>query len=179
MLDLVVNSLRMRPDRIIMGEIRRKREAEVLFEAMHTGHSVYATLHANNAEETVVRLTNPPIDIPKKMLGAISLIVVQNRNRRTGLRRTFQIAEVTSEGDDEAFMQFDIAKDALLKVKEPKRLLETLNLYRGMTPVEIYADIREKEKILRWLVEQDINDVNQIGLIMSKYYSNKIKHRSQ
>ena len=179
MLDLVVNSLRMRPDRIIMGEIRRKREAEVLFEAMHTGHSVYATLHANNAEETVVRLTNPPIDIPKKMLGAISLIVVQNRNRRTGLRRTFQIAEVTSEGDDEAFMQFDIAKDALLKVKEPKRLLETLNLYTGMTPVEIYADIREKEKILRWLVEQDINDVNQIGLIMSKYYSNKIKHRSQ
>ena len=49
MLDLIVNSLRMRPDRIIVGEIRRKREAEVLFEAMRTGHSVYGTLHANNA----------------------------------------------------------------------------------------------------------------------------------
>ena len=49
MLDLIINSLRMRPDRIIMGEIRRKAEAEVLFEAMHTGHSVYGTFHANKA----------------------------------------------------------------------------------------------------------------------------------
>src|SRR3990167_4137019 len=53
MLDLLVNSLRMRPDRIILGEIRRQREAEVLFEAMHTGHSVYATLHADSTAETI------------------------------------------------------------------------------------------------------------------------------
>ncbi|HII65635.1 TPA: CpaF family protein, partial [Candidatus Woesearchaeota archaeon] len=53
MLDLIVNSLRMRPDRIIVGEIRRREEAEVLFEAMRTGHSVYATLHANNAHEVI------------------------------------------------------------------------------------------------------------------------------
>jgi len=57
MLDLVVNSLRMRPDRIMVGEIRRKKEAEVLFEAMHTGHSVYATLHANTVPEAITRLT--------------------------------------------------------------------------------------------------------------------------
>jgi flagellar protein FlaI len=49
MLDLLVNALRMRPDRIVMGEIRRKREAEVLFEAMHTGHSVYSTMHADTS----------------------------------------------------------------------------------------------------------------------------------
>ena len=53
MLDLAVNSLRMRPDRILVGEIRKRAEAEVLFEAMHTGHSVYGTLHANNIRETI------------------------------------------------------------------------------------------------------------------------------
>src|SRR3989344_82863 len=86
MLDLIVNSLRMRPDRIVVGEIRKKREAEVLFEAMHTGHSVYATLHANTVFEAIIRLTTEPIGIPKKLLSAVDLIIVQNRNRRSGKR---------------------------------------------------------------------------------------------
>ena len=67
MLDLLINSLRMRPDRIILGEIRRQRDAEVLFEAMHTGHSVYATLHADSVAETISRLINPPINVPSNL----------------------------------------------------------------------------------------------------------------
>src|SRR3989338_5558828 len=105
MLDLIVNSLRMRPDRIIVGEIRRKREAEVLFEAMHTGHSVYGTLHANNVRETVNRLVNPPIDLPKQLISSLSLIIVQHINRRTGKRRTLQIAEILPNGDSRVLMQ--------------------------------------------------------------------------
>jgi flagellar protein FlaI len=57
MLDLMVNSLRMRPDRLVVGEIRRAAEASVLFEAMHTGHSVYSTLHAETAGETMRIIT--------------------------------------------------------------------------------------------------------------------------
>ncbi|HII29559.1 hypothetical protein COT48_06085 [Candidatus Woesearchaeota archaeon CG08_land_8_20_14_0_20_47_9] len=175
MLDLVVNSLRMRPDRIIMGEIRRQREAEVLFEAMHTGHSVYATLHANNAHETVERLTNPPIDIPKKMLSAVSMILVQNRNRRSGFRRTLQIAEVDNNGDENVLIQLDVLHDKLVNVNPPKRLLETLNLYTGLSSEEINQDIKEKVAILKWLVRENIDDVHQIGLIMAKYYRGKLK----
>ncbi len=175
MLDLVVNSLRMRPDRIIMGEIRRQREAEVLFEAMHTGHSVYATLHANNAEETVMRLTNPPINVPKLMLSAVSMILVQNRNRRTGFRRTLQLAEITGEGDEKVLMQLDVQKDSLMKLREAKRLIDTLHLYTGMTPLEIKKDLEQKEAILRWFVKKKIDDVHKIGLIVAKYYSGKLK----
>ncbi|MBN2454158.1 CpaF family protein [Candidatus Woesearchaeota archaeon] len=175
MLDLVVNSLRMRPDRIIMGEIRRKREAEVLFEAMHTGHSVYATLHANNAEETITRLTNAPIEVPKAVISALSLILVQNRNRRTGYRRTLQLAEITSKGDAEVLMQLDVAKDTFNYIKAPKRVVETLNLFTGMTSQQIDDNLKEKKRILRWLVEKDITDVHKIGLIVSKYYAGKLK----
>lgn len=171
MLDLVVNSLRMRPDRIIVGEIRRQREAEVLFEAMHTGHSVYATVHANNAEEVVVRLTNPPINVPKKMLGVISMIVIQNRNRRTGNRRTLQLAEVTHEGDPKVLMQLDVPKDKLVKLREAKRILDTINLYTGMSPAEIRKDLDEKTKILKVMVKRNIVDVHEIGKIMAKYYA--------
>ncbi len=175
MLDLVVNSLRMRPDRIIMGEIRRKAEAEVLFEAMHTGHSVYGTLHANNAEETIMRLTNPPIDVPKSVLSSLSAILVQNRNRRTGLRRTLQFAEIHPGGDAKVMIQLDVAKDKLVQVGVPARLLETLNLYTGLNADEIGRDLQEKNRILNWMVTRKITDVHQIGLIMSKYYTGKLK----
>ena len=107
MLDLLVNSLRQRPDRILVGEIRRKREAEVLFEAIHTGHSVYATVHANDTSETITRLTNPPIEVPKTMLPAISMIIVQYRNRRTGIRKTFQISEVLPNSEPNVLIQLD------------------------------------------------------------------------
>jgi flagellar protein FlaI len=177
MLDLIVNSLRMRPDRIMVGEIRRRREGEVLFEAMHTGHSVYGTLHANSVRETINRLTQPPIELPKQILSALSLIVVQHINRRNGRRRTLQIGEVMHSGDAKTLMQLNIMKDTLEKINEPTTIYETLNLYTGLSKEEIEKDINEKADILRWLVKSNITDINKIGLIMSKYYRKRpFKH---
>ncbi len=173
MLDLLVNSLRQRPDRIIVGEIRRKKEAEVLFEAIHTGHSVYATVHANSAKETVTRLTNPPIDVPKTMLPAISLIIVQYRNRRTGTRRTFQVAEILEEGKENVLMQLDTKKDSLKRMNKSKSLLSTLELYTGLSSAQINKSLNEKELILKWLVKQNINHVDDVGRVMAEYYTRK------
>jgi len=171
--DLLVNSLRMRPDRIIVGEVRRRREAETLFEAIHTGHSVYATFHANNAKEAVERLTNPPIDVPKIMLPAISLIIVQFRNRRTGKRRTFQIAEILPDSTPHVLMQYDHKKDALVKISKSKTLYDSLKLYTGYTESEIERELAEKRRVLDYLVKQDIKTVEGVGRIMAEYYTNK------
>ena len=175
MLDLVINTLRMRPDRIIMGEIRRKAEAEVLFEAMHTGHSVYGTFHANNAEETIMRLTNPPIEVPKSTLSALSAILVQNRNRRTGKRRTLQFAEIMTSGDANVIMRHDVANDRSIQVGVPKKLLETLELYTGLTPDGIADELKEKARVLNWFIANKIDDVQKIGIIMANYYRGKFK----
>jgi flagellar protein FlaI len=174
MLDLLVNALRMRPDRIIVGEIRRQREAQTLLEAIHTGHSVYATIHANTAEEVVSRLTNPPIDIPKPMISSLSMVVVQNRNRRTGKRRTMQIAEIIPTGDASVLLQFDFSKDLLVKVRDSSALMEKLQLYTGWSRSRIVQDLQEKIRVLKWLLLNNVEDVHKIGLIMSKYYRNKL-----
>lgn len=171
MQDLLVNSLRMRPDRILVGEIRRKREAETLFEAIHTGHSVYATFHANNAKETVDRLTNPPIDVPKTMLPAISLIITQFRNRRTGVRRTFQIAEILEDATPNVLMQYEPKKDKLVSKNASKSLYATLMLYTGMNKKEIEKDLKEKAKVLDYLVDHDVNTVEDVGRVMAEYYA--------
>ncbi len=171
--DLLVNSLRMRPDRILVGEVRRKREAETLFEAIHTGHSVYATFHANNAHQTIDRLTNPPIDVPKILLPAISLVIVQFRNRRTGIRRTFQIAEILDDSTINVLMQYDQKRDMLVKRNPSKSFFKNLRLYTGMSDADIKRDIVEKERVLNYLMKNDIVDVDEVGRIVAEYYTDK------
>ncbi|MCX6775803.1 MAG: type II/IV secretion system ATPase subunit [Candidatus Micrarchaeota archaeon] len=170
MLDLLVNALRQRPDRLLVGEIRRQREAEVLFEAMHTGHSVYATLHADNAGDTITRLTNPPISIPKSMLDALAGIVVQFRHRRLGIRRMLEFAEILRGGDINVIARWDLKTDSIKEINELSVLADTLSLYAGLSRKEIIDDIAEKTKVLKWMLKNQIRDVDNVGLVVARYY---------
>ena len=179
MLDLMVNALRMRPDRIIVGEIRRAREAEVLFEAMHTGHSVYATLHADTAEQTIRRMINPPINVPETMLEALHLIAVMHRDRRKGIRRTFQVAEIVPPERGpiglNILYRWRADKDEIIPFRPSVRVIETLKLFTGMTDQEIKKDLKNKMKVLKWMVKNNINTVNTVGRVVSEYYLDEEK----
>ncbi len=173
MLDLLANSLRMRPDRIIIGEIRRAKEAEVMFEAIRTGHSAYATFHGDKAEEVQKRLTNPPINLPKSSLSALHLIVVQYRHRRKGVRRTLEVAEVIkAEGDDNLNLiyQWNPRTDTLEKVNKSYRIYKEIQLYTGMTSDEIDTDMANKAKILEWMTKYQIKTINTVGKVFAEYY---------
>jgi archaeal flagellar protein FlaI len=180
LLDLLVNSLRMRPDRIIVGEIRRQTEAEVMFEAMHTGHSVYTTFHANNANETIRRFINEPISIAPTMLESVHLNVVMFRNRRLGIRRVLELAEYIPEHRGEqdtikanTLYRWRSTDDSIGKANESIRLLDELGVHTGLNPTEITADLKEKQSILDWLVKQKITGIHKVGKVLSEYYKNK------
>ncbi len=178
MLDLMVNSLRMRPDRIVLGETRRQREAEVLFEAMHTGHSVFSTFHAEDVFQLKNRLIHPPVNIPELLLSAINMVVIQYRQRRTGFRRVFEIAEFIEEEDKvstNVLYRWNPQRDELEKVGESIKLYNTLSLYTGMTPKEIQAEIRDRTRVLEYLLKHGIMSVNDVGRVVAEYY--KDKHR--
>jgi len=170
MLDLMVNALRQRPDRIIVGEVRRKEEAEMLFEAIHTGHSVYATLHADNGEQTVSRLTNPPLDIPKEMLDALAGVIVTFRHRRFGMRRLLEFSEIGKNGKLNTLYKWDIRKDILRGVNGINKISELLSLYAGMSNKEIMKDVEEKMDIFDWMIKNKYLSVDNVGEIISSYY---------
>ncbi|HET7576429.1 MAG TPA: CpaF family protein [Sphingomicrobium sp.] len=106
--DLVINALRMRPDRIILGEIRGQ-ECFDLLAAMNTGHDgSMATLHSNSPRECLARMENmvmmSDIKIPKEAISrqiADSVdLIVQVKRLRDGSRRTTNVTEVIGmEGD--------------------------------------------------------------------------------
>jgi pilus assembly protein CpaF len=106
--DLVVNALRMRPDRIVIGECR-SGEALDMLQAMNTGHDgSLTTIHANTPRDTLSRLETlvlmSGVDLPQRAIreqiaSAIHLIVQQSR-LRDGSRRITNITEILGrEGD--------------------------------------------------------------------------------
>ena len=175
MLDLLVNSLRMRPDRIVLGEMRRQKEAEVLFEAMHTGHSVYATVHADTASETISRLTHPPLSVPPSMLKIVNLNVVMFRDRRKGSRRVFQVAEFIAGNDKVSpniLFRFSPERDKIIGHNESLVFLEELGRHTAMSRFEIEKDMQYKKSILQWLIKNKLRSFQQLGRVMNLYYTN-------
>jgi pilus assembly protein CpaF len=106
--DLVRNALRMRPDRIIIGEVRGA-EAFDMLQAMNTGHDgSMSTIHANNTRDALTRIENmvmmgnmglPSKAIRTQVVSAVELII-QVERQRDGGRRVTQVTEVCGmEGD--------------------------------------------------------------------------------
>lgn len=178
MLDLLVNSLRMRPDRIIVGEIRRGDQAEVLFEAMHTGHSVYATLHADTASQTYRRLINPPINVPETMLEALHLITVMFRDRRRGFRRLFQLAEVIAgpmqamKSGIRILYKWSPSEDKIIESEKSMRVVEDLKMHTGMSDQEFKKDLEEKKQVLKWMIKNGVKTIDGVGKVVVEYYTN-------
>jgi flagellar protein FlaI len=174
MLDLLVNSLRMRPDRIVMGEIRRKREAEVLFEAMHTGHSVYSTIHADTGSQVLKRLIEPPIEVPESEVEDLHLIMVQYRDRRKNIRRTLELSEViTGASGPELNRVFSwrARDDTFQAVKPPHRYMQELNLRTGLSEGECMEDQNGKASVLRWMGNNGLDHIEDVGRVMKLYYA--------
>ncbi|MHB8718767.1 MAG: CpaF family protein [Candidatus Dormibacteria bacterium] len=100
--DLVINSLRMRPDRIVIGECRGGEALDML-QAMNTGHDgSLTTLHANNARECIGRLETLVLmagaELPsraiREQIGSAVNIIVQQSRLRDGTRKVVSISEV-------------------------------------------------------------------------------------
>jgi pilus assembly protein CpaF len=106
--DLVRNSLRMRPDRIIVGEVRGGETLDML-QAMSTGHDgSLATVHANSAEDAVLRLqtlasmseVKIPFEALRDQINSAVDVIVQLQRSVDGTRRVSEIAILSSRGRD-------------------------------------------------------------------------------
>lgn len=179
--DLVKNSLRQRPDRIIVGEVRAE-EAITLFTALNTGHSGFGTLHSNDARETITRLTNEPMSVPKIMIQAIDFIIMQNRiytSSGVSFRRISEVAEVV--GIEEGVVQlnkifqWNPETDTIDNVSISSKTISQIANLSGKSLNELYHEIEKRELVLKHMVNYNIRSVDDVTAIIELYYKNPEK----
>lgn len=131
--DLVVNSLRMRPDRVVVGECRSGETLDML-QAMNTGHDgSLTTVHSNSARDTLNRIETMVLmagmDLPlrairQQIASAIDLIVHQER-LRDGSRKIVQCSEVLGMEGDTIVMQ-DVFRFEQTGIDENEKIMGEL-----------------------------------------------------
>ena len=177
--DCLKSSLRMRPDRIIVGEVRGS-EAATLLTAMNTGHDgSFGSLHANTAQETVTRMINPPMSVPPIMLTGLDLIIIQARLHVHGrtARKITEVAEVAGmEGDKprlNAIWKYDAARDEIVETGIPSQFRERICNAAGVTPEVFEEHVQQRMAILADLQRRDIRDIQTVTSIIQNFYATR------
>lgn len=151
--DLVKNALRMRPDRIILGETRGEEAFDVL-QAMNTGHDgSMTTIHANTPRDSLTRLESmvtmangnlPLVSIRRQIASALHMII-QVERMRDGVRRLTRVTEVAGMEGDVIITQdlFTFRYDAAAYQAEVKGGYECAQLRPAFTERASYYGLEE------------------------------------
>jgi len=155
--ELVTDSLRMRPDRVIVGEVREKNELKALVNTMLAGQgkSSFATFHAQNAEEALIRMK--ALGVNEIDLNAFDLIMIQKRwtnaNENKTIRKVIELSYVKKnyEGKPviEKLFDYDFEKNELKRLKNKgKKLIKKICYSYKIKEEDFEKNLKEVEKEL-------------------------------
>ena len=181
MYELLRQALRQRPECMIVGEVRGA-EALTLFQAMSTGHTTYSTMHAGSIQEAVSRLENEPINVPNMMLQALDLVSLQILTYHGGerVRRNLALVEITGIDPrtdniriNEVF-KWNPVSDDFERVGE-SQILREIMANRGWNTVQLNNELKNREKVLQYMIDEDLRDYRKIAPVIQRYFMNPEK----
>jgi len=175
--DLLKESLRQRPDYIIVGEVRGK-EAYVLFQEMATGHPSLATIHAENLPKLIDRLTTPPISLPPGLIGSLDLVVflLRVRYKERHVRRVNEILEIVGvDPKTKAPITNRVFKwvpvNDRFQIVGKSTLLKKISQTTGLSEKELKEELEKRMIILSWMKERNIVNYKDVFNVLNMYYS--------
>jgi flagellar protein FlaI len=175
--DLLRESLRQRPDYLIVGEVRGK-EAYVLFQQIATGHASMSTIHADSMERLLDRLTTPPISLPPNLIEALDIVVflVRIKYGNTYVRRISSIYEIIGFDREKNYpivnevFRWNPQEDTYSETGNSIVLKKISNQY-GLTEQDIQREIGNRVKVIKWLFERDVADYRSVAKVVKLYYT--------
>lgn len=175
--DLLKESLRQRPDYIIVGEVRGS-EAYILFQQIATGHPGMSTLHASSLDKVMDRLTTKPINLPPTLIENLDIIAFIKRVKRRGtyIRRVSDVLELEEYDREEKkpivnrVFEWNVDSDTFTNVNK-SNILAKIAEETGTGKRSIQNELMKRKKVLKWMYDENIRDYKRIGKIASAYYS--------
>jgi flagellar protein FlaI len=174
--DLVKTCMRHRPDLMIVGEVRGQ-EAYVLFQALATGHGGMCTMHAENVQSAVRRLTQKPMDISPVYIPLMNIVMSIQRvhlvknGEKKAYRRVLSVNEIIDHENFVNPFKWDPIKDVQILDLESSFLLTNISERIGITREDIITEMNHRTDVLHWMREQKIRSYKEVASIIAEYYA--------
>ena len=174
--DLVKTSMRHRPDVLIVGEIRGQ-EAYVLFQALATGHGGMCTMHAENLDSAVKRLTQKPMDISPAYIPLMNIVLSIQRvhlvknNEKKAFRRVITVNEIADYENYSMPFKWQPARDDYAIDFDKSTLLASISERQGVAKKDLIDEIGRRRDVLHWMRERNIRSYKDVAAIVAEYYA--------
>ncbi|TRO42737.1 hypothetical protein E2P42_02850 [Candidatus Bathyarchaeota archaeon] len=174
--DLVKTSMRHRPDILVVGEIRGQ-EAYVLFQALATGHGGMCTMHAENLDSAVKRLTQKPMDISPAYIPLMNVVLSVQRvhltknNEKRAYRRVINVNEIADYEDYRVPFTWHPGRDEHDVDFNSSVLLSSIAVNLGIDKIALLQEINRRKDVLHWMRVRNIRSYKDVAAIIAEYYS--------
>jgi len=178
--DLIKSAVRHRPDLIIVGEVRGE-EAYVLFQALATGHGGLCTLHAEDVDTAIKRLTQPPMNIPSSIIPLMNCVIAVKHVRtpvflesgkRLSSRKFISISEIRDASAFQEVFRWDPSTDIFQEKLSESYLLRKMASSLDIPMEKLLDEFEYRKSVLMHMVERNIRDYRSVNKVLSKYYNN-------
>lgn len=174
--DLVKTSMRHRPDVLIVGEIRGN-ESYVLFQAMATGHGGLSTMHAEDIDSAVKRLTQKPMNIAPAYIPLMNIVLSIQRvhlkvdGETKAFRRVMEVNEVANYEDYRRIFKWQPTNDDYISSFADGVLLPYISERSGLGTKDLEKEIEQRKNVLHWMRGQNIRSYKDVAAIIAEYYA--------
>ena len=168
--DLIKSAVRHRPALILVGEVRGE-EAYVLFQALATGHGGMCTLHAEDVETVIKRLTQPPMNIPQGILPLMNCVIVVKQvktptflglDKKTSSRKFVRISEIDNNGGIHDVFKWNPSGDYFQADLENSYLLDKIARSLDVPYSVVMQEFERRKQILLKMVERGLRDFRSV-----------------
>jgi flagellar protein FlaI len=178
--DLIKSAVRHRPDLIVVGEIRGE-EAYVLFQALATGHGGLCTLHAEDVDTVIKRLTQPPMNIPASIVPLMNCVISVKHVRtpvffesgkKLSSRKFISVSEIKDASNFHQVFTWNPSSDTFQRTISESYLLKKLALTLDVPVEKLLDELDYRKRVLSHMVEHGIRDYRSVNVVLNRYYNN-------